>query len=435
MGSAAEIHTDCPFPDVAETLRPFIKPRQEVSKIRQELQTHLPLSSWNVAQPPPLEEVNASSLIGVRKAYWRALQAHKDARARYDALKTELIQIKNEPSSISDANDGSAFLAESYVPLIRQRERQRKLIVLENTFARTKSCGGDVIGESFDKIAKREVGELPGPPSTSAFSDHEAGSGSDYDLHKLKRAIIATKQQLHQHESKTEEINGAFSVQIDPHADLRGLQKAHVELTTWMETQLAIISEVEAPREGEMTGSASPRSTDGGQFSVRDIETLYDQYLDARERLLHLVSNPPKPPQDDKEPSEGAQRGIEVLDGDQQATASEALLPHLSKLLSSKQREQALLQQTAYTRRQVASAESQSHAIVTRLADESHLVHPVIGRSAPRGKEWAKAAIDASAATFKSATQRLNSGHASTDAAGQAMDAIKSMPRSVDALL
>jgi hypothetical protein len=124
-----------------------------------------------------------------------------------------------------------------------------------------------------------------------------------------------------------------------------------------------------------------------------------------------------------------------VLDVDQQATASEALLPHLNTLLSSKQQERALLQQGAYTRRQLASAESQQNAILTRLADESHLVQPDIGRAAPRGKDWAKAATDASAATVKSSAQRLRSGEASTVAAGKALETINNMPRSVDTLL
>lgn len=433
MDSTSDVRVECPFPDVAESLRPYTRPRQEVSKIRQELQATLPLSSLNVALPS--EGINASSLGGVRKAYWRALQAHKAAQSKYDALKAELAQITNEPPSLFDANDSSAMLTESYVPLMRQRERQRKLVVLENTFARVTSCGGDVIGESFDKVAKREVGELPGPPSTSAFSEHEPGSGSDYDLHKLKKAILATKQLLHQHEEKAAKINGVNADQVNPHADLRGLQKAHVELTTWMETQLAIISDVETPKEGSTVGSASPRSIEGGQFSVRDLEALYDQYLDTRERLLHLVSNPPTRAQDDEKSSEEAQRGIEVLDVEQQATVSEALLPHLAKLLSSKQQEQVLLQQSAYARRQIASAESRFNAIVARLANESHLVHPDIGRAAPHGKDWAKAATDAGAVTFKSSSQRLRSGQASIDAAEKTLQSIINMPGSVDALL
>lgn len=434
MANAKDVFEDCPFPDVAESLRPFIKPRQDVSRTRQELQSHLPLSALNVALPS--ERINTSALSGVHKAYWRALQAHNAAQAKYDALKTELAEINTGPSDHANADDSSNFLTESYIPLIRQRERQRKLLILENAFVRTSACGGDVIGESFDKVAKREVGELPGPPSTSAFSDHESGSGSDYDLHKLKKAILTTKQRLHQHESKANAAGVIDPNEIDPRADLRGLQKAHLELTTWMETQLAIISDVETPKEGTTTGSTSPRSTDEGQFSVRDIEALYDQYLDARERLLHLVSNPPEQSRDEDEESfAGAQRNAEPLDSEQQTSASEALLPHLAKLLSSKQHEQALLQQSAYSRRQIASAESQTQALLARLADESHLVQPDIGRAAPQGKDWAKAAKDSSAATFKSSMQRIEHGKASTDAAGKALREIKGMPGSVDALL
>src|ERR1700761_6761094 len=99
---------DCPLPEVAEALRPFIRPREEVTNIRRGLQAHLQnqlrangatVSSIDLASPGTVVlDTPSNSLSGVRKAYWRALKAHNAAQSKYDALRAEIDQLQRVKS-------------------------------------------------------------------------------------------------------------------------------------------------------------------------------------------------------------------------------------------------------------------------------------------------------------------------------------------------
>ncbi|KAF2164515.1 hypothetical protein M409DRAFT_56769 [Zasmidium cellare ATCC 36951] len=427
---------DCPFPDVAEALRPFIKTRQEVTAIRQGLQTTLPLSSISLGQTSA--DVDPSSLSGVRKAYWRALEAHKKAQSRYESLKTELDQlVLGEASGLPapTTEDSDSFLTENYVPLIRQKEKHRKLKVIEASLARIDAAGQRSVGESLDNVAKREIGELPVPPTSASLPDRDAEFNAEYDLTQLKKAILSTKQQLNDHERAVVSLNGVDRGDVNPHADLKALQKAHNELTLWMESQLAVISDTDGTN--GMNGVTSAESDTNGDvtFNINDIEDLYEQYLEARRRLLDTVANPPSPQLTSRPSSPVVRRGSETTEVDNRTATSELVMPYLTALTSKKQHEQDLLQQSTFARRQAASSEAQTQAVLSRLADESHLLAPELGRGPPKGKDWAKAAAVAEKTTEDYTTQRTKSGLAATEAAAKAMESIQRLPSSYDTLL
>lgn len=435
MPDGKDLSHDCPFLDVAEALRPYIKSRQEVAAIRQGLQATLPLSSISLGQASA--DVDPSSLSGVRKAYWRALEAHKKAQSRYDSLKAELEQLvhgeaSSAPTPLPEDND--SFLADKYVPLVRQKEKHRKLKVIQSSLARIDAAGGRSIGESLDNVAKREVGELPPPPSSASLPDRDAEFNAEYDLTQLKKAILSMKQQFSDHQRATANLAGIPQGDIDPHADLKALQRAHSELTLWMETQLAVISDVDGTQ--ETNGLHLDGDTNGSvTYNITDIENLYEQYLEARQRLLDTVASPPSPQLTSRASSPVIRRGSEPTEIDHRPATSELVLPYLTALTSTKQHEQDLLQQSTFARRQVASSEAQTQAVLSRLADESHLLAPELGRGPPKGKDWANAAAIAGKTTEDYTTQRTKSGLAATEAAERAMASIRSMPSSYDTLL
>lgn len=448
----------CPLPkEVAEALQPYIKTRQEVEHVRRGLQASFPVSTLDTARKSYSETPEPSGLTGVRKAYLQALQAHRVAQERYDALKTELEQLsRSEPTPGGAQGNTTAFLTESYVPLIRQRERRRKLAIVEKTLAKITAAGGDTVVESFDKVAKREVGELPHPPSTSGYADRELES--DYDLTRLKKAILSTKRELEEHEELSAQANGIAEGDINPHADLKALQKTHSELTAWMENQLAMISDVDSTKDGSSSTYSAADNSAGEEaaFSLSDIENLYKQYLDSRQRLLRVVSHQER---QDSSPSSSPDTArhrstsptttptttTTTLDSDPSLPApSELILPYLSRLTSTKQTSQSLSQQTTHLRRQLTLAETQTQDILTRLADESHLVQPEHHHhrrrggggagGAPQGQDWREAAEEAREATVNIVKKRVESGNAFAEQAVQTLESIHGLPGCVDGI-
>lgn len=442
----------CPLPkEVAEALQPYIKTRQEVEHVRRGLQASFPVSTLDTARKSYSETPEPGGLTGVRKAYLQALQAHRVAQERYDALKTELEQLsRSEPTPGGAQGNTTAFLTESYVPLIRQRERRRKLAIVEKTLAKITAAGGDAVVESFDKVAKREVGELPHPPSTSGYADRELES--DYDLTRLKKAILSTKRELEEHEELSAQANGIAEGDINPHADLKALQKTHSELTAWMENQLAMISDVDSTKDGSSSIYSAAENSAGEEaaFSLSDIENLYKQYLDSRQRLLRVVSHQERQDSSPSSSPDTARRRstspttptttTTTLDSDPSLPApSELILPYLSRLTSTKQTSQSLSQQTTHLRRQLTLAETQTQDILTRLADESHLVQPEHHHhrrrgGAPQGQDWREAAEEAREATVNVVKKRVESGNAFAEQAVQTLESIHGLPGCVDGI-
>lgn len=433
MASKDELLKSCPFPEVAEALQPYIKTRQEAEQIRSGLQATLPVSFVDLTAPTPEDEINAPGVTGVRKAYQKALLAHREAQAKHDALKAELAQLA--PKGGPPVENSTTFLTESYLPLLRQREKHRQLKVVESAYAKICAAGPDIVSESFDKVTRREIGEPPVPPAAS-LTDRDAGSNSEYEFLRLKKAILAAKQEVEEKESAAAEMAGGTDDVVDAHADLKALQLTHNELTTWMENQLALISdvggsnersEVDSPRAGVDSNAIDPTS---------DIEQLYEQYLDARRKLLAAVANPPTPKPHPRAGSpEVIRRGSGNMETEQRLVPSEFLLPFMPALIAAKEQEQSLVQQSAYTRRQLASAEARTQATLLRLADESHLVEPDLSRGPPRGKDWNEAAGTANENTITTVKQRLERGQASVESAARTLEAIKTLPQSLDPLL
>lgn len=442
----------CPLPkEVAEALQPYIKTRQEVEHVRRGLQASFPVSTLDTARKSYSETPEPGGLTGVRKAYLQALQAHRVAQERYDALKTELEQLsRREPTPGGAQGNTTAFLTESYVPLIRQRERRRKLAIVEKTLAKITAAGGDAVVESFDKVAKREVGELPHPPSTSGYADRELES--DYDLTRLKKAILSTKRELEEHEELSAQANGIAESDINPHADLKALQKTHSELTAWMENQLAMISDVDSTKDGSSSTYSAAENSAGEEaaFSLSDIENLYKQYLDSRQRLLRVVSHQERQDSSPSSSPDTTRRRstspttptttTTTLDSDPSLPApSELILPYLTRLTSTKQTSQSLSQQTTHLRRQLTLAETQTQDILTRLADESHLVQPEHHHhrqrgGAPQGQDWREAAEEAREATVNIVKKRVESGNAFAEQAVQTLESIHGLPGCVDGI-
>ncbi|KAI5365974.1 hypothetical protein Slin14017_G036140 [Septoria linicola] len=428
-----------PLPDVAAALEPYIKTRQEVDQIRRGVQASLPVSSLDPYRLKTEDRAEDGGLTGVRKAYLRALQAHRAAQERYDSLKTELDQLSRDGTGPAAQQDTS-FLAETYVPLVRQREKCRKLAIIDKTLSTITTTAGDSVSDSFDKVAKREAGELPHPPSTAGYADRELGSDADYDLTRLKKAILSMQHEIQEHKQASAQANGIADTEVNPLADLKALQKTHSELTSWMEKQLAMIGDVDSTKDGSSsTYSATDPSSgeEAGAFSITDIESLYEQYLDSRQRLLEIVSNQDEEQESSTPSSPDTQRRSSAValetEGSLPSTA-ELLLPYLSRLSLAKQTEQALLQQSGYVRRRTTAAEAQTQEITSRLADESHLVQPEHRRGAPQGRDWRRAAEEASDAIATVATKRLQSGKAAADSAARSLQAIQGMPASVETL-
>ncbi|KAK5134358.1 hypothetical protein LTR08_006538 [Meristemomyces frigidus] len=427
---------DCPLPDVADALAPYIRPRDEVAAIRHELQSHVakqlgrsdtPLSSVTLTdhRDSPPSEISAS-LTGVRKAYLQALQAHATAQARYDALKADLSRLSSPSDQSLHATAATTSLVNDiHIPLLRQRERLRRLHVVEHTFARIGAVGRDATVAHLDDIVRQRAGELPSPP-TNRPPAFDAKPDVEARVLQLKKAVLATKRRVDHVTVPTHPVRTKETASPGVQAEITGLRSALTELTGWMEQQLATIGDAEAepdavPPTPRANGASAPETA-----SLDDIADVYETYLSARHHLIQTLAAPPAP--SPHLPTTAVTAG--GLTPKSTVTPAETLLPHILALTTTNACQLALLAQPTYLRRQISLSEAETQRLLARLADESFLVHPGAGR----GRDWAEAGAEAGKVLERFVEGRVRAGLGSAGVAKKVLGEVRSVPGMVEGL-
>jgi hypothetical protein len=210
--------------------------------------------------------------------------------------------------------------------------------------------------------------------------------------------------------------------------ELFALQQARNELIGWIERQLALIGIAQADAETGLP-TPGPDRCDGRAVSSEELESLYDDYINARQRLLRTVRSPSQSfPHANLSTSPDSKRSSPQDHSTNSAAAT--LLPYIAPLLAYKDSEASLIQQQTYLRRQLATAEAETERIARRLADESHLVHPGVSK----GVDWAMAGVEAGAGTKKLAHARVEVGGTAAKEAEIMLESIETIPMTIEKL-
>lgn len=429
---------ECPLPDGEAALGPFIKPRDEVAAIRRNLQAYLrkqlpleggtPLSALNLTTPPDGDlKQPPPALSGVRKAYWNAVRASQAAQAKYDALKSELDALKR-PDPIPPATTGS--MNEAYLSLLRQREKLRRLKVLDRAHSSLPILPAD----SLDNQIKAHLGSQPTPPSIQPpTSGNRSSPVVEAKLLALKKAVLTIQRRVQDQEARNAVVKASLPAleQLDDAAKIAGLQNALQKLTIWMEEMLGVIADAEAEAVSANSTPATPSAngTPRRKVDVAEIEAAYERYLHSRRRLIARISSHDE--DDDAEDMEplfpnSIASNHKALNN--KATSSEILLPHVPRFTGLKARESSLLQQKAYIRRQLSTSEAETTQLIRRLAGESLLVQP----GASRGVDWLQASREAFGETDKVVMERVKAGKDWSEKARETVDGIEGLPGAVE---
>lgn len=418
---------DFPIPEVAKALAPYIRPREEVHQIRRELQNHLSAHVGHDQQTlttsilPVVRLADSdtvpASLSGVHKAYWRALQAHHVAQARYDELHADIVSLQSSSGLTTTKQHSPSLVNEGHVPILRLREKQRMVNVLAEHLAQVDDLGNGSFDLGLDEIVRRRVGEQP-PPPTHEAPELSTKAGIDAKLLALKKAVLTAEHDLRQQRERQSLRKGvASSVPLE--AEIAGLQNALQEITGWMEEQLAVIGDVESSTSQSEHNTSVTQNGSITPTSVIDIAQLYEHYLVARQRLLVTAQSPRSTTK--TEIFASSQNGSEARkETGLQASAAEVAYGCLSTLRALKEDEASLLQQSSFSKSQFAAAESHAADLMGRLADESRLVQS----GATEVQVWADAARQDTIKTTAAVLQRLATGE---DFAAEAEKGLKSI--------
>lgn len=433
MGSTSEDT----FKLVQRTLEPYIRPRDEIARIRQILAIHLDSCLKDAAVAGPLALVDtdrpssSSTARGLQREYLEALNANIKARNEFSACCGEQKRSDAEPSTTPE--QGPDYVQE-HLAAIRLRQQHEKLQAIEKGFnllaQKPAASTGFLDPEEIFKDS-RELPNVPKELVTALTLDKTAQGPQLKDLNdQLEKHVLRAKLLLRHEEQLLEKVKSRSTVRpesITASAKLEALNRTRAELINWIETELRKASGDDANVDGHDAQKQRP-PTDSIRMEeqLASIKEKYTQYVEARQSLLHLATQQPKPTI--KPPAEEKKPGVPPAPA---PTPIEHLLsPYLEQLLSLSHEQKGLITQKSHLNAAISKQLKEISLILDHLAEESHLLpaHPMPGVPPPnaafadvmaaaggpgpssRVKPWVFAADSAKISTLEAVAEKIEEG-------------------------
>ena len=401
-----------PLPHVAEALKPFVRSRQEVLRIRRILSLYLTshIEGFSSVDLSPISLATIDSNVsvrnipahftGVRKEFLLALQANAKAKQSYAQVEKEIEFLSNRKLSSDNQhgkNEQSAAVS-TYLDLFKARRKHEKLTIFQKY---TDQLANKVAAQpsyfTLESVAS-EVGPPPDP--LSAIECNESSNEVDDAnirgrVTRLEKALLRANNNLQRENAllakAKEEHNKVLTsepARADTHkARIHALHRTHNELVYWMEEQLAKARETEdvpettAPKDHIVIESEIEQRMEA-------IQSMYQDYLDVRRSLVTLASRPfnPYPLENLKiRKARKTQRAEEhrLLESD---TGASITLPYLMEhFMPAADAQEAHLQQQVHIANALSNQDRAWAKSLERLADESHLLanYPMVASEPP----------------------------------------------------
>jgi len=408
---------------VHEALSPYIHTRQETARIRaiinqdltatQDGLSVLDLRDTNIA----LNNDTLAGCSGVRKAYSRALEAHRQAQTKLERLRKDIDSLQQSTAAVQQPAQQQDEAFNQSMAATRARRQMEKLTIVEDAFHQ-------MLMQSESKPGLKEVMEghaTKSPHMPSASQTTTDNSSIDETVQLLKRAVIQAERNVVLRSKNVTTTEERPSLAAQAHA----LSCTRDFLIAFVEEQLSKIPEDAFGSEnGDLQLSGGEADAKTHETTNRqEILSHYDRYVDARQTLVSVLSR-----SENEAVAKGpiadpfAKNPISVQPLPSSAISMQTL-PYIRHLLREADRKEALLQQSTYLRKQIKTAENAIHLAVTRLADESLIVEPGVDRT----RAWSDAATEGRMNDTNLVTSRLKTGNEALEKATALISRLRGM--------
>jgi hypothetical protein len=409
----SDLVEQCPLPELAEALRPYIKPREEIAKIRRGIDSllsqhiqddNVPISKVTLS----FAETTAQSTLnspfnGARRAFMQALIARQKAQSQYDALKAEMDLLQHTPKENENDEKNENPVADT-VALIRQRQRRDKLLVIDKALDDLEKVRHTSQYVDPSELLNGMQSHIP-PPLAQQSQDESLAEAQSY-VFELQKAVLRAQSTI----QSTPRIDSSRKPVTEEWKRVYALRRARDELIAWIEDELAKLSEDEEHLDPDldMPGDSGAQSLDEIKTTLSD---LYSKYITSRERLVRVLNTQHRTESASVEPLAARQQSTSSDEPSNSAAIASEVLPYIGILRSTAQEEAALMQHTSYLRRQITAVSTETEQLLVRLSDESHMVRPGTSHTTA----WAEAARDARNGDKEVINSRLVTGETSIE--------------------
>ncbi|KAF2739161.1 hypothetical protein EJ04DRAFT_508886 [Polyplosphaeria fusca] len=414
----------CPIRELDAELRDYINSRQQTLSIRQALlrgltaNTKAPDSSslrqhLSYACPYQLSAIprRAQDLTPNQSRFLRALEAHSKVQVRHGKLVDALHELRDQstkegPNQTESNHDSRS--TRDYVSLLGQRQRLAELQIVDESLEQLLNASPS--GSRIDpaSLVKEAIGDQPGLPAEPLEMSSREKDGNN-GAFRLKREVIEARARL----QRAESLNRNAASESRHHSSLEqkvcALGRARDEMVTWVETELAKMTE-----ESELLEDASPLKRQTQDANVVDltrsesqIREEYNRYVASRAAAVQA--------QDSIQPCPlaAAPSGAQTVDLKETACTTssptagpviDAVLAQITSLKQISDNERSLLQNAIYLQSQISTADAESREALTRLSEESL----ILGSASKELSAWRDTAMQAEANTQETTAANLN---------------------------
>ncbi|KAL2262857.1 hypothetical protein VTK26DRAFT_9244 [Humicola hyalothermophila] len=453
MGSAG----DDTFKFIQNTLEPYLRPREEVARIRQILAAHLHSCLNDASSAGCLALVDtdspssSSTARGLQKEYLEALNANIKARKEFAACRRERGDYRPKTPT---AGSQASSRVEEHLTAVRLRMKHERLQAIDKSLTLLAQKAAASPGFLNPEQIFRDSRPLPQVPKEllTAITLGETAQGPPLkELNdQLEKHVLRTRLLLRREEQLLEKVKSRSAARPDnipASAKFDALNKTRTELINWIEAELSKASEEDADAETQngqkQRASTAPVNLEEQLTSIKE---KYNHYLEARNNLLELVSSQQqpviKPPAEAKQPP-AAQPPTPA------APVAHLLAPYLERLLSIAREQKGLIAEKSHLNGLVTRQLKENNQILDLLAEESHLLptYPMpgtpqhdaafadaitaAGRSGPssRVKPWVSAAESAKISTLEAVAEKIEEGQIALEGSMKSLGEIDELLR------
>lgn len=317
--------------------------------------------------------------VGLRAEYLNAVSANLLAKRQYDEVRTQLDQrVERLQSDDSRASRPSpSVLLSQRIELVRLQKQHARLTILKDELETIRESRELVALDVRSAAAKESIVTRPNTGNElTVLADSITRS-----LKALELAVVRARDESQRQKrllERAKAMYGDLTTSSSPQQRIHAMTATRKELTAWLEESLDRC-------QGE-NSEPDQREDGAGEFhsatSERQIDAQYEQYLEARKRLLSAVSCLQAPLQDPNPPDyiEPANASLPRSQPPKDHSVLNAIEKRLLPVLEQQRLSENHL---TFTNEQLEQELASTISMLDRLSDESQLLQafPILARS------------------------------------------------------
>ena len=408
MADQACLDATFPLPQIQTSLTNYVKPREEVLRIRRILTVHFkanipdPESGGNdthiawLSSKVTNHKTAPSEISGVYQDYLKALKTNRDVRKEFQKLEQAQHSYKRSTVDLHQQQDD---LFKAHIALLAQRRRYEKLRILHDYLELlAQKPASDVKFLDQETIGRNNNG-LPQPSLNLAERIGE-GANSPKDnpakelIGRLEKSVLYHKNLLGKEKAYLDTLQArrssnqdqTFNGETPPETSkLHAIAQTRDDLITWIETELPTSSHSNGGDRHIVQGDSFSTSVHPiAESQFVNVQAQYDRYVELRESLLIAISSVTRLGdlplsmtrlQTLQQPTES-----EEIQSDNHRRAYRDYSLLKNQLLPMSTEQGSVTQEKTFLTTTLARQQKSMHALLNRLGHESHLLpsYPIL---------------------------------------------------------